>query len=125
MGKKILICDDAGFMRMVIKNCLEQQGYDIVGEAEDGEQAITMYKILKPDLITMDITMPKISGIEALEQIIRIDSNANVLMCSAMGQQELVIRAIKLGARDFIVKPFEINRLQQAVSKILGEKYRR
>lgn len=110
MGKKILIVDDAAFMRMMLKDILTKNGYEVVGEAENGAKAVEKYGELKPDLVTMDITMPEMDGISALKNIRSIDSNAKVVMCSAMGQQAMVIEAIQVGARDFIVKPFQFFR---------------
>ncbi|MDL2273066.1 response regulator [Oscillospiraceae bacterium OttesenSCG-928-G22] len=120
MGNKILVVDDAAFMRMMIKEVLTKNGFDVVGEAENGVKAVEKYKELTPDLVIMDITMPELSGIDALKQIKEIDPNAKVIMCSAMGQQVMVIEAIQAGAKDFIVKPFQPDRIYEAVSKVLG-----
>lgn len=120
MGKNILIVDDAAFMRMMIKEILTKNGFEVVGEANDGLEAIEKYKELKPDLITMDITMPEMDGIAALKEIKKLDSNAKIIMCSAMGQQAMVIDAIQAGAKDFIVKPFQADRVIEAISKALG-----
>ena len=120
MGKKVLIVDDAAFMRMMIKNILTKNGFEVVGEASNGVEAVELYKKLKPDLVTMDITMPEMDGIEALKKIKEIDPNAKVIMVSAMGQQQLVIEAIQAGAKDFIVKPFQPDRLLEAVNKVLS-----
>jgi len=120
MANRILIVDDAAFMRMMIKDILSKNGYEVVGEANDGIQAIEKYKELKPDLVTMDITMPEMDGITALKQIKGIDSNAKVIMCSAMGQQAMVIDAIQAGAKDFIVKPFQADRVIEAINKTLS-----
>ena len=119
MAKNILICDDAAFMRMMIKDILTKNGYYIVGEAENGTNGVTKYTELKPDLVMMDITMPDMSGIEALKKIIKYDPNAKVIMCSAMGQQAMVLDAIQAGAKDFIVKPFQEKRVLEAISKIV------
>ncbi len=116
---KILVVDDAGFMRMMIKTCLTKSGYPNVIEGEDGEKAIALYKAEKPDLVFMDITMPNLDGIGALKGIKEVDPNAKVVMCSAMGQEAMVMEAIKEGAMDFIVKPFKPERIIQTVSKIL------
>ena len=105
MAKNILICDDAAFMRMMIKDILTKNGYNIVGEAENGAKAVEKYAELKPDLVLMDITMPEMDGIEALKKIKAADANASIIMCSAMGQQAMVIESIQSGAKDFIVKP--------------------
>src|SRR5699024_2407896 len=104
LGHRILIVDDAAFMRMMIKDILEKNGFDVVGEAEDGKEAVEKFKELTPDLITMDITMPEKDGVTALKEIRQIDSAAKIIMCSAMGQQAMVIDAIQAGAKDFIVK---------------------
>lgn len=121
MGKKILIVDDAAFMRMMLKDILTKNGYEVVGEAENGAKAVEKYKEVTPDLVTMDITMPEMDGISALKNIRSMDSNAKVVMCSAMGQQAMVIEAIQAGARDFIVKPFQPDRVLEAVKKVVGE----
>ncbi|GAA3406633.1 response regulator [Paenibacillus hodogayensis] len=120
MANKILIVDDAAFMRMMIKDILSKNGYEVVGEAQDGSVAVEKYKELKPDLVTMDITMPEMDGIAALKEIKKFDSNAKVIMCSAMGQQAMVIDAIQAGAKDFIVKPFQADRVIEAIKKTLG-----
>lgn len=120
MDKKILLVDDAAFMRMLIKNTLTQNGYTNIIEAADGEIAVSMYESDKPDLVVMDITMPNKTGIEALKEIKANDPNAKIVMCSAMGQEAMVVEAIKLGALDFIVKPFKPDRILQTVSKIIG-----
>ena len=117
---KILIVDDAAFMRMMIKDILIKEGYDVVGEAENGAQAVEKYKELNPDLVTMDITMPEMDGISAVKEIMKINKGAKVVMCSAMGQQAMVIDAIQAGAKDFIVKPFQPDRVIEAISKVLG-----
>ncbi len=117
---KILIVDDAAFMRMMIKNILIKEGYEVVGEAENGAQAVEKFKELKPDLVTMDITMPEMDGISAVKEIMKINKGAKVVMCSAMGQQAMVIDAIQAGAKDFIVKPFQPDRVIEAISKVLG-----
>ena len=120
MGKKILIVDDAAFMRMMIKDVLSKNGFEVVGEAENGAKAVEQYKALSPDLVIMDITMPEVNGIEALKMIREFDGSAKVIMCSAMGQQAMVIEAIQSGAKDFIVKPFQPDRVCEAVQKVLG-----
>ena len=120
MSARILIVDDAAFMRMMIKEILTKNGYTVVGEASDGSQALDKYKELKPDLVTMDITMPEMDGIQALKEIRAMDAGAKVIMCSAMGQQAMVIDAIQAGARDFIVKPFQAERVIEAIRKALG-----
>lgn len=120
MAKRILVVDDAAFMRMMIKNILVKNGYEVVGEAENGAIAAEMYQKLQPDLVTMDITMPDMDGIEGVKAIRSIDPKANIVMCSAMGQQAMVMEAIKAGAKDFIVKPFQQDRILEAVEKVLG-----
>ncbi|MCG7407484.1 response regulator [Paenibacillus sp. ACRRX] len=120
MANRILIVDDAAFMRMMIRDILTKNGYEVVGEAADGAQAIEKYKEHKPDLITMDITMPEMDGITALKEIRKSDPSAKVIMCSAMGQQAMVIDAIQAGAKDFIVKPFQADRVIEAIKKTLG-----
>ena len=119
-SKNILICDDAAFMRMMIKDILTKNGYNIVGEAENGAKAVEKYNELKPDLVLMDITMPEMDGIEALKKIKSGDPNASIIMCSAMGQQAMVIESIQSGAKDFIVKPFQADRVLEAVQKVVG-----
>ncbi len=116
----VLIADDAAFMRMMIKNILTDAGYEIVGEAENGAVAVTKYRELKPDLTTMDITMPEMDGLAALKEIRSGDPAARVVMCSAMGQQSMVIESIQAGARDFIVKPFQPDRVIEAIQKALA-----
>jgi two-component system chemotaxis response regulator CheY len=120
MGVRIMVVDDAAFMRMMIKDILSKNGYEIVAEAENGAKAVEKYQEIKPDLTTMDITMPEMDGISALKQIRSMDSGAKVIMCSAMGQQAMVIEAIQAGARDFIVKPFQPDRVLEAVRKVVG-----
>lgn len=120
MAKNILICDDAAFMRMMIKDILTKNGYNIAGEAENGANAVEKYNELKPDLVLMDITMPEMDGIQALKKIKETDPNASVIMCSAMGQQAMVIESIQSGAKDFIVKPFQADRVLEAVQKVVG-----
>ena len=120
MGKSILITDDAAFMRMMLKDILSKNGYEIAGEAENGKIALDKYMELKPDLVLMDITMPEVDGLTALKNIRATDSNAKVVMCSAMGQQNMVIDAIQSGALDFIVKPFQPDRVLEAIKKVIG-----
>ena len=114
---KILIVDDAAFMRMMLKDILTKGGFEIAGEAADGVEAVAKYNELKPDLVTLDITMPNKDGIQALKEIKAADPNATCVMCSAMGQQAMVIESIQSGARDFIVKPFQPDRVIEAVKK--------
>ncbi|HEX9061054.1 MAG TPA: response regulator [Clostridia bacterium] len=120
MGKKVLIVDDAAFMRMMIKDILSKNGYEVVGEAENGARAIEKFKELVPDLVVMDITMPEVDGIQAVKEIKKINNDSKIIMCSAMGQQAMVIESIQAGARDFIVKPFQAERVVEAVKKVLG-----
>ena len=120
MAKNILICDDAAFMRMMIKDILTKNGYNVVGEAENGAKGVEKYNELKPDLVLMDITMPEMDGIAALKAIKASDPAASVIMCSAMGQQAMVIESIQSGAKDFIVKPFQADRVIEAVKKVVG-----
>jgi len=116
---RILIVDDAAFMRMMIKDILGKNGFTVVGEAENGIQAVEKFKETRPDLVTMDITMPEMDGITAVKEIRKIDPKARIIMCSAMGQQAMVIDAIQAGAKDFIVKPFQPDRVIEAVKKAL------
>lgn len=117
---KILIVDDAKFMRMTLGNMLKNGGHEVVGEAENGKEAVERFKELAPDLVTMDITMPEMSGLEAVKLIKEISSEAKVIMCSAMGQQKMVVEAIEAGAKDFIVKPFDEARVLEAISRVLN-----
>ena len=116
---KILVVDDAGFMRKMVQTHLTKAGYTDFIEGEDGARAVELYKENKPDLVIMDITMPNMDGIDALREIKSNDPDAKVVMCSAMGQEAMVMDAIKLGALDFIVKPFKADRIVQTVNKIL------
>ncbi|MDD2480759.1 MAG: response regulator [Lutispora sp.] len=120
MANSILIVDDAAFMRMMIKDVLSKNGFTIVGEAENGAKAVEKYKELNPELVIMDITMPEVDGIQAVKEIKKINPLAKIIMCSAMGQQAMVIEAIQAGAKDFIVKPFQAERIIEAVKKVLG-----
>lgn len=120
MGNRVLVVDDAAFMRMMIKDILQKGGYEVVGEAEDGKRAIEKFRELRPDLVTMDITMPDMDGITAVKEIRKVDDNAVIIMCSAMGQQAMVIDAIQAGAKDFVVKPFQPERVLEAIKKVMG-----
>jgi two-component system chemotaxis response regulator CheY len=120
VSKRILIVDDAAFMRMMIKDILSKNGFEVVGEAENGHIAVDKYGELLPDLVTMDITMPEMDGISAVKIIKKNYPEAKIIMCSAMGQQAMVIDAIQAGAKDFIVKPFQPDRVLEAVRKALG-----
>lgn len=117
---RILIVDDAKFMRMTLSNILNKANHEIVGEGENGKEAIKLYKELSPDLVTMDITMPEMSGLEAMKEIKKEFPNAKVIMCSAMGQQKMVVEAIEAGAKDFIVKPFDEGRVLDAINRVLS-----
>jgi two-component system chemotaxis response regulator CheY len=120
MARSVLICDDALFMRTMLAEIMEQAGFEVVGQASTGAEAVRMYRELKPNLVTMDIIMPDMGGIEAVKSIISEFPDANIVMCSAMGQQALVIEAIQAGARDFVVKPFQPARVLEAVQRVLG-----
>ena len=120
MATKVLVVDDAAFMRMMLKDILTKNGYEIAGEAENGALAVEKWKELRPDLTTMDITMPEMDGITAVKEIKKLEPGAKIIMCSAMGQQAMVIEAIQAGAKDFIVKPFQPDRVIEAVRKAVG-----
>lgn len=120
MAKRILIVDDALFMRRMLKDILSEAGYEVAGEAEDGEDAFYKYKEVLPDLVTMDITMPNTNGIEGAKKIISEFPEANILMCSAMGQQNMVVDSVVSGAKGFIVKPFNRENVIAAIQKIIG-----
>jgi two-component system chemotaxis response regulator CheY len=120
MARTVLICDDALFMRTMLADILERAGFEVVGQAETGAEAVRKYRELKPSLVTMDIIMPDMGGIDAVREIVKEYPDANILMCSAMGQQALVIEAIQAGARDFVVKPFQPSRVLEAVQRVLG-----
>ncbi|KEZ50194.1 MULTISPECIES: response regulator [Metabacillus] len=117
---RVLIVDDAKFMRLTLSKILASKGHEIAGEAENGAEAVKLYEKLKPDLVTMDITMPEMNGIEALKAIREMDPAAKVVICSAMGQQKMVVEAIEAGAKDFITKPFDETRVNDAVYRVLG-----
>lgn len=119
--KTVLIVDDTKFMRNILKNILKKKELEIIGEASNGREAVEKYKELKPDLVTMDIIMPEMDGIQAVKEILKADSNAKILMCSAMGQQAMVIEAIQAGAKDFVIKPFQPTRVLEAVDRTLQE----
>ena len=120
MLKTVLICDDAVFMRTMLADILTQAGFAVIGQAKTGAEAVDKYRELQPDLVTMDIVMPDMGGIDAVKTIMHEYPDARILMCSAMGQQSLVIDAIQEGARDFIVKPFQPSRVLEAVQRVLG-----
>ena len=115
---RVLVVDDAAFMRTVLKGIIEKNGHEVIGEATNGLDAANKYKELKPDLVTMDITMPDYDGITGLQLIKEYDKDANIIMCSAMGQKSFVVEAIRLGATDFIVKPFEEQRVVSAINNV-------
>jgi two-component system chemotaxis response regulator CheY len=117
---RVLVVDDAAFMRMMIKDILQKNGYEIAGEASNGAEAAAMYQELKPDVVTMDITMPEMDGITAVKEIKKVDPKARIIMCSAMGQQAMVLDAIQAGAYDFVVKPFQEERVLDAIKKVLS-----
>ena len=121
MGKKVLITDDAPIIRLMLKDIIEFSGYEVVGEATNGFEAVDMYKNLKPDVVTMDIIMPEKDGIEALEEILNFDPDAKVVMVTAIDQRDSLMKAIRIGATDYIVKPFENDRVISAVKKAFGE----
>lgn len=120
MAKRGLIVDDAAFMRMMLRGIFEKNGYEVAGEATNGKEAVELYNSTKPDFVTLDITMPEMDGLEALKQIVQADSKATVIMCSAIGQQANVLESIKLGAKDFIVKPFQPDRVIESLKKVVG-----
>jgi two-component system chemotaxis response regulator CheY len=117
---RVLVVDDAAFMRKVVSDTLASGGHDVIGEAENGSDAITRFAELRPELTMLDITMPEKDGLQALAEIMTLDPGARVLMCSALGQESKVIESIKLGAKDFVVKPFAPERLLEAVGKALA-----
>ncbi|HPO49228.1 MAG TPA: response regulator [Spirochaetota bacterium] len=120
MGARVLIVDDLAFIKLIIRDTLEKTGFEVAGEASNGVEAVDMYKRLKPDIVLMDITMPRMDGIQALQEIMKSDGAAKVIMCSALGQQKLIIQSIQLGAKDFIVKPFKPERIVGAIKKALN-----
>ncbi len=120
MATRVLIVDDLAFIKLIIKDTLEKTGFEVAGEASNGIEAVESYKRLKPDVVLMDITMPRMDGIQALQTIMEFDPNAKIIMCSALGQQKLIIQSIQLGAKDFIVKPFKPERIVGAIKKTLN-----
>jgi two-component system chemotaxis response regulator CheY len=119
MGAKILIADDLSFMRMIQKEILSKYGYVVAGEASNGLEAVEKFRSLRPDIVLLDITMPQMNGLEAMRKIFLIDPQARVIMCSALGQQNLIVEAIRAGVKDFIVKPFKPERMLSAIEKAL------
>src|ERR1700722_17140607 len=120
MGKTVLIVDDAVVMRMMIKGILSKNGYEVVGEAQNGLEAVDKYKELQPDFVTMDMVMPEMDGISAVREILAHDANARIIMCTSMGQQALVVEAIQAGAKSFITKPFQAPKMLETVAKVLS-----
>ena len=120
MSKRVLIVDDAVVMRMMIKGILSKNGFEVVGEAQNGVEAVDKYKQLMPDLVTMDMVMPEMDGITAVKQIIADDPNAKIIMCTSMGQQALVVEAIQAGAKSFITKPFQPPKILETINKVLS-----
>jgi two-component system chemotaxis response regulator CheY len=116
-----MIVDDARFMRGTLRNMLAKAGHDIVGEAENGEEAVARYRDLRPDIVTMDITMPKMDGIAAVKEILKEDPSARIIMCTAMVHRNMVLEAVQAGAKDFIVKPFQPARVIEGIARVLGE----
>ncbi len=121
MAKRILIADDLSFIRMLQKEVLTEGGYQIAGEAANGREAVEKYRDLRPDVVILDITMPEMNGLAAMQEILALDPRARVLICSAIGQQSMIVEAIKAGARDFIVKPFKPERLAAAIARALAD----
>jgi two-component system chemotaxis response regulator CheY len=119
MAVNVLIVDDLAFIKIVLRDIIEKAGFRVIGEASNGEQAISLYQDTRPDVVLMDITMPGMDGLTALEKIRKIDPAARVIICSALGQQRLIVQAIQLGAKDFIVKPFQPQRIISALKKAL------
>ena len=117
---RVLVVDDAAFMRKMVSDALSKAGHEVIGEACNGAEAVESFRALKPELTTLDITMPEKDGLAALGDIMTLDPNARVIMCSALGQESKVLESIKLGARDFVVKPFQPARVQEAVAKALA-----
>ena len=120
MANGILVVDDAAFMRMMIKDTLSKNGFVVCGEAENGAKAVEKYKEFTPELVIMDITMPEMDGIQAVKEIKKLNGNAKIIMCSAMGQQAMVIEAIQAGAKGFVMKPFKAEVLLEEVKRIIG-----
>jgi two-component system chemotaxis response regulator CheY len=119
VGINVLIVDDLKFIKLVLRELLEKAGFRVVGEASNGEEAVELYQEKRPDVVLMDITMPKMDGLAALKQILKLDPQAKLIMCSALGQQNLIVQALQLGAKDFIVKPFRDERVVAAIKKVL------
>jgi two-component system chemotaxis response regulator CheY len=122
MSLKVLIVDDASFMRTMLKDILTSGGFELAGEATDGVEAVQKFKELKPDIVTMDIVMPLKSGIDAVREIIALNKDARIIMCSALGQESLVLEAINAGAKDYIIKPFDPDKVIEMVRRVAGVK---
>ena len=121
MALRVLVVDDTDFMRMTLRNVLERNGYEVVGEAATGVEAVELYQSLKPDLVTMDITMPEMDGITAIREIMKMDPQARIIVCSALGQKNMVIEALTAGAKDYLVKPFQPERVLEALEKLQAQ----
>ena len=119
MAINVAIVDDLAFIKLVLRDLIEKAGFRVVGEASNGEEAIELFQDKRPDVVLLDITMPKMDGITALKKLLEIDPKANIIMCSALGQQRLIVEAIQLGAKDFIVKPFRPERVISSIKKTL------
>jgi len=119
MSVRVVIADDLSFMRMVQREILQERGYEVVGEASDGIEAVDKFKQLRPDVIILDITMPNMNGLEAMYKIFEMDQSAKIIICSALGQQQLIVEAIKAGVKDFIVKPFKPERVISSIEKAI------
>jgi two-component system chemotaxis response regulator CheY len=117
---KIMVVDDAAFMRQMLKQIIAELGYEVIADAANGEEAVKMYSQMQPDLVTMDITMPEMDGIEAVRAIRKINPAAKIIMCSAMAQQKLVIDAITAGAKDFVAKPFQAEKIKETIQRVLA-----
>ncbi len=124
MPPRVLVVDDLPMMRQALRAVIEEAGFVVAGEAIDGNQGVVCYMEMKPDVVLLDIVMPKLDGIAALQQLIRIDPGARVIMCSALGEQSLIFRAIQLGARDFIVKPFRPQRVVESIRRVTSHAFR-
>ena len=120
MGARVMIVDDALFMRNMLRNIFSEAGFEVIGEAQNGSEAVEKYTQLRPELVTMDIVMPEKSGIEALKEIVAIDGSARIIICSALGQESLIMEALEAGARDFIVKPFKPEKVIEVAQKVLS-----
>ncbi len=119
MKKKVMVVDDMAFMRMALRKIFESLDYEVAAEADNGKDAVELYKIHKPDLVTLDITMPVMDGIETLKQLKKIDKDVKAIMVSALGQESVVLKAIEVGAKNFILKPFDSEQVKRTVNKVL------